>query len=65
MVPKRVVDGLEPIEIQRVKSHQMAISLCIGKRVLQAIGDALRVLPAPTPARQREGKSGEAAEGWA
>ena len=33
--------------------------------VLQAIGDALRVLPAPTPARQREGKSGEAAEGWA
>lgn len=33
--------------------------------VLQAIGDALRVLPPPTPARQRERKSGEAAEGWA
>jgi very-short-patch-repair endonuclease len=33
--------------------------------VLQAIGEALRVLPPPTPSREREGKSGEAAEGWA
>ena len=33
--------------------------------VLTAIGEALTADPPPTPSREREGKSREAAQGWA
>jgi very-short-patch-repair endonuclease len=33
--------------------------------VLQTVAVALEALPPPTPSRKREGKSGEAAKGWA